>query len=143
MLFILRQNKVVDVKGFVPKELTSQDRQEGSYFMSQYPAHSDRITSVDDVSQHPSQPQDLGNVHTIDSLDMARDGEIYSSSHKRARLLGNDRIKHSSSDSAVDNFISRTSHAENNTENNRVSNVVPDVAAVIEDLLEQTSKVNL
>ncbi|XP_057790006.1 uncharacterized protein LOC131006872 [Salvia miltiorrhiza] len=136
-----KQNKVVDVKGFFPKELTSQDRQEGSFFMSQYPAHSDRITSVDDISQHPSQQQDLGNVHTIDSLVIARDVEICSRGSKRARLLGQDSIKQSSCDSAVDNFVSRTNHAENNTENNGVSSVVPDVAAAIEDLLEQTSKI--
>ncbi|KAH6769080.1 hypothetical protein C2S51_014416 [Perilla frutescens var. frutescens] len=137
-----RQNKVVDVKGFSPKELTSQDRQEGSYFMSQYPSHSDRITSGDDVSQHPSQQQEQRNIHTIDSSLMARDDESYSSGNKRARFLRNDSIEHSSCDYAVDNFVSRNNHAENNiTENNKeVYSVVPDVAAAIEDLLEQTSK---
>lgn len=138
-----KQNKVVDVKGFFPKELTSQDRQEGSYFMSQFPAHSDKITPGDDVSQHPSQPQDLRNMHTIDSLVMAKDDENNSSGNKRARFLGNNSIKHSSCDSTVDNFASRKYHAENNvTESNReVYSVVPDVAAAIEDLMEQTSKI--
>ncbi|KAL1545273.1 DNA topoisomerase 2-binding protein 1-A-like [Salvia divinorum] len=135
-----KQNKVVDVKWFLPKELTSEDRQAGTYFMSQYPAHSDRITSADDVSQHPSQPHDLGNVHTIDSSVMSRDGELYSSSSKRAKL-GNDSEKHSSSCFTVDNFVSRMNYADNSTENYRVPSVVPDVAAVIEDLLEQTSKI--
>lgn len=139
----MRQNKVVDVKQFLPRELTSQDRQAGTYFMSQYPAHSDRITSADDVSQHPSQPHDLGNVHTIDSSVMSRDEELYSSSNKRAKLLGSHSEKHSSSCFTVDNFVSRMNYADNNTENNRVPSVVPDVATVIEDLLLQTSKVNL
>lgn len=137
-----KQNKVVDVKGFFPKELTSQDRQEGSYFMSQFPAHSDRITSGDDVSQRPSQPQDLRSMHTIDSLVMAKDDESYSSNNKRARLFGNNSINHSSFDSTVDNFVNRKNAENNVTENNReVYSVVPDVAAAIEDLLEQTSKI--
>ncbi|XP_042045735.1 DNA topoisomerase 2-binding protein 1-A-like [Salvia splendens] len=136
-----KQNKVVDVKWFLPKELTSQDRQPGTYFMSQYPAHSDRSTSADDVSQLPSQPHDLGNVHTIDSSVLSRDEELYSSSNKRAKLLGSHIEKHSSSSFTVDNFVSRMNYADNNTENNRVPSVVPDVAAVIEDLLEQTSKI--
>lgn len=136
VLFVLIQNKVVDVKGLFPKELTSQDRQQGSYFMSQYPAPSDRVTSVDDVSQCPSQLQDLRNVHTTDSLVMERDEDIYSSSNKRARLLRNDSIKHSSCDATIDNFVNRTNHEENNVSEN-------NIAAVIEDLLEQTNKVNL
>lgn len=139
----MRQNKVVDVKWFLPKELTSQDKQAGNYFMSQYPAHSDRITSADDVSQHPSQPHDLGNVHTIDSSVLSRDEELYSSSNKRAKLLDSHSEKHSSSSFTVDNFVSRMNYAGNKTENNRVTSAVPDVAAVIEDLLEQTSKVTL
>ncbi|XP_041995003.1 DNA topoisomerase 2-binding protein 1-A-like isoform X2 [Salvia splendens] len=136
-----KQNKVVDVKQFLPRELTSQDRQAGTYFMSQYPAHSDRSTSADDVSQHPSQPHDLGNVHTIDSSVMSRNEELYSSSNKRAKLLGSHSEKHSSPRFTVDNFVSRMNYAGNNTENNRVPSVVPDVATVIEDLLEQTSKI--
>lgn len=145
LLFILRQNKVVDLKGFYPKELTSQDRQAGSYSVSQYPNHSDRITSGDDTSQHLSQSQDLRNMHTVDSTVMARDADNYSSGSKRARYLGNDSIKHSlSCVSTIDNSVNRKNHTENNvTENSReVSSVVPDVAAAIEDLLEQTSKVN-
>lgn len=144
LMFILRQNKVVDVKGYFPKELTSQDRQEGSNFMSQYPSHSDRITSGDDVSQHPSQSQDLRNMHSTGRSVMGRD-ENYSIGNKRARLLGNDSRNRSSCNSSVNNFDSKMNLTENNvTENNRqVSSVVPDVAAAIEDLLEQTSKVNL
>lgn len=132
------------MEGFFPKELTSQDRLEGSYFTSQYPTHSDKITSGDDVSQHPSQPQDLRNMHSIGCSVMGRD-KNYSIGNKRARLLGNDSINHSSCNTSIDDFVSRMNHAENNaTENNRqIYPVVPDVAAAIEDLLEQTSKVNL
>lgn len=139
------QNKVVDLKGFYPKELTVEDRLAGSYSLSQYPTHSDRIISVDDASQNPSQSQDLSNMRTVDSKVMTRDEENYPSGSKRPRFYGNDNIKHSlSRDSIIDNFVNRKNHIDNNvTESSReVASVVPDVAAAIEDLLEQTSKVN-
>ncbi|KAK4382944.1 hypothetical protein Sango_2823600 [Sesamum angolense] len=138
------KNKVVDLKGFYPKELTSQDREAGLYFVSQYPTQSVRMTSGDDASQCPSQLQDQSNVQTVASTGcMARDEDDNSSSgSKRARLLGNDSIKQPLSFvSATDNSVNRKNPAENNvTENTREPSVVPDVAAAI-DLLEQTSKI--
>ncbi|KAI3448827.1 hypothetical protein Pfo_005492 [Paulownia fortunei] len=140
------QNKVVDLKRFSPKELTSQDRQAGLYSVSQYPTQSVRMTAGDDASQHPSQLQDLRNMQTVASMGcMARDEENYSSTgSKRARFLGTDTIKYPlSCDSTIDNSVNMKNPTENNvTENTReVSSVVPDVAAAIEDLLEQTSKI--
>lgn len=138
----MRQNKVVDLKGFYPKELTVEDRLVGSYSLSQYPTHSDRIISGDDASQHPSQSQDLSNMCAVDSKIMVKDEKNSSSGTKRQRLHGNDNIKHSlSCDSSIYNFVN---HIDNNViENSKeVASVVPDVAAAIEDLLEQTSKVN-
>ncbi|KAL0413648.1 UNVERIFIED_CONTAM: hypothetical protein Sradi_1566500 [Sesamum radiatum] len=137
------KNKVVDLKGFYPKELTSQDREAGLYFVSQYPTQSVRMTSGDDP-QCPTQLQDQSNMQNVASTRcMARDEDNNSSSgSKRARLLGNDSIKHPLSFvSAADNSVNRKNPTENNvTENTREPSVVPDVAAAIEDLLEQTSK---
>ncbi|KAL8542182.1 hypothetical protein ACS0TY_003153 [Phlomoides rotata] len=126
------QNKVVELKEFYPKELTVEDRLAGSYSLSQYPTHSDKIISGDDATQHSSQLQDLSNMRKVDSKVMAIDEKNYSSGSKRQRLNGNDNTKHSlSCDSSIHNFES----------SKEVASVVPDVAAAIEDLLEQTSKI--
>ncbi|XP_011091797.1 DNA topoisomerase 2-binding protein 1-A isoform X2 [Sesamum indicum] len=139
------KNKVVDLKGFYPKELTSQDREAGLYFVSQYPTQSVRMTSGDDASQCLSQLQDQSNMQRVASTGcMARYKDNDSSNgSKRARLLGNDSIKHPLSFvSAADNSVNRKNPTENNvTECTREPSVVPDVAAAIEDLLEQTSKI--
>ncbi|KAK6121566.1 hypothetical protein DH2020_044686 [Rehmannia glutinosa] len=139
------QNKVADLARFHPKGLTSQDQQAGLYSVSQYPSQSVRMTSGDDASQHPSLLQDMRNMLTVASTGcMARDEENYSSSgNKRARVLGNDSIKRPlSCEPAIDNSVNMKNPTENNvTENTVEVSVVPDVAAAIEDLLEQTSKI--
>ncbi|PIN17298.1 hypothetical protein CDL12_10034 [Handroanthus impetiginosus] len=126
------QNTVVDLKGFHPKELTSQDREAGLYSVSQYPSQYVKMTSVD--------------VQTVTSSGcIERDEENYSNrGSKKAKLLGNDNINYPLSYASTnDNFVDRKNPTENTvTENTReVSSVVPDVAAAIEDLLEQTSKI--
>ncbi|KAL2461171.1 transcription coactivator [Abeliophyllum distichum] len=139
------QNKVVDPIPFYPKEPSSQDQEAGLCNVSQYPTESFRTMSGNDASQYPSQSQDVRNMQTVASTGfVAREEAKYSSSNKRARLLGNDSIKHSLSYApANDNSV----HMKNATENNLIesskelSSAVPDVAAAIEDLLEQTSKI--
>ncbi|KAL6548814.1 hypothetical protein OROHE_008659 [Orobanche hederae] len=140
------QNKVVDLERFRPKELTSQDRREGLYSVSQYPIQCAKMTS--DISQESSPLQDLRNMQTIASTMgcMERDEENYSSiGSKRARVSGNDSIKcPQSCESTID--VDNSLNMKNTTEYNATENigevpVVPDVAAAIEDLLEQTSKI--
>ncbi|KAL6513392.1 hypothetical protein OROGR_020878 [Orobanche gracilis] len=140
------QNKVVDLERFRPQELTSQDRREGLYSVSQYPMQCAKMTS--DISQESSPLQDTRNMQTIDSTMgcMERDEENYSSNgSKRARVSGNDSIKcPQSCESTID--VDNSLNMKNTTENNGTENigevpVVPDVAAAIEDLLEQTSKI--
>ncbi|KAL6513428.1 hypothetical protein OROGR_020914 [Orobanche gracilis] len=146
LLLTMRQNKVVDLERFRPQELTSQDRHEGLYSVSQYPMQCAKMTS--DISQESSPLQDLRNMQTIDSTMgcMERDEENYSSNgSKRARVSGNDSIKcPQSCESTID--VDNSLTMKNTTENNATENigevpVVPDVAAAIEDLLEQTSKI--
>ncbi|KAL2478362.1 transcription coactivator [Forsythia ovata] len=139
------QNKVVDPIPFYPKEPSSQDQEAGLCNVSQYPTESFRMMSGNDASQYPSQSQDVRNMQTVASTGfVAREEAKYSSSNKRARLLGNDSIKHSLSYAPTnDNSV----HMKNATEINLIesskelSSAVPDVAAAIEDLLEQTSKI--
>ncbi|GFP96294.1 DNA topoisomerase 2-binding protein 1 [Phtheirospermum japonicum] len=69
--------------------------------------------------------------------------ETYSlSGSKRARVLRNDSMKRSvSCESTIDNSLNLKNPTEYNvTENSGDVSIVPDVAAAIEDLLEQTSK---
>ncbi|KAG8363675.1 hypothetical protein BUALT_Bualt19G0047100 [Buddleja alternifolia] len=136
------QNKVVDLKRFSPREVTSQDREAGLCPVTQYPTQSDRVISVNDASQQLSQSWGLRNMQAV---DVTRDEDNYSnSSSKRTRFVGNDSIKHHPScDSNNDNSVHKEDSAEKNVnEHTRgVSSVVPDVAAAIEDLLEQTSKI--
>ncbi|KAG8363676.1 hypothetical protein BUALT_Bualt19G0047200 [Buddleja alternifolia] len=136
------QNKVVDLKRFSPREVTSQDREAGLCPVTQYSTQSDRVISVNDASQQLSQSWGLRNMQAV---DVTRDEDNYSnSSSKRTRFVGNDSIKHHPScDSNNDNSVHKEDSAEKNVnEHTRgVSSVVPDVAAAIEDLLEQTSKI--
>ncbi|KAL6560544.1 hypothetical protein OROGR_004103 [Orobanche gracilis] len=146
LLLMMRQNKVVDLERFRPKELTSQDRRAGLYSVSQYPMQCTKMTS--DISQESSPLQDLRNMQTIASTVgcMERDEENYSrNGSKRARVSGNDSIKcPQSRESTID--VDKSLNMKTTTENNATENIgeaslVPDVAAAIEDLLEQTSKI--
>ncbi|XP_022896632.1 DNA topoisomerase 2-binding protein 1 isoform X2 [Olea europaea var. sylvestris] len=139
------QNKVVDPNPFYPKEPSSQDQEAGLCNVSQYPSQSFRMISEDDASQFPSESRDIKNMKTVTSTRfVAKEEAKCSSSSKRARLLANDSIKHSLSYASTNN---NSVHMKNATENNvlessrEFSSAVPDVAAAIEDLLEQTSKI--
>lgn len=141
----MRQNKVAELKAFYPKELTSLDREAGLSTVSQYPSQSVRMLSEDDASQ-PRKSQDLRNTQTVVSnkcltRDAAKQINNYS---KRAKVLGNDNVKIPLSCVSTDD---KSVHMKNPAENiptmymTGASLIVPDVAAAIEDLLEQTSKV--
>ncbi|KAL3651876.1 hypothetical protein CASFOL_004878 [Castilleja foliolosa] len=127
-------NKVVDLERFHPKELTSQDRQAGSYSVSQYPTQSTNMMS--DTSQHHSSLHDMRNMQTDEKYSLG--------GSKRARVLRNNSMKRSlSCKSTVDNSLNVKNPTEDNvTENSGDVPIVPDVAAAIEDLLEQTSKIH-
>lgn len=127
--------------------MTSQDQQSGLYYVSQY-TESVKMTSGD-ASQHPpTQLQNLGNMQTVASMGCtARNEENHSSSSiKMARFPENDSIKHLlSCDSSIHDSVNMKNSAETKVKENtsHVTSLVPDVAAAIEDLLEQTSKVSV
>ncbi|XP_073271085.1 uncharacterized protein [Primulina huaijiensis] len=138
------QNKVVDLKAFYPKELTSLDRETLST-VSQYPSQSVRKLYEDDASQ-PMKSQDLRNTQTVVANKyLGTDGTKHLSNYsKRAKVLGNDNVKIPlSCVSTDDKSVNMKNLAENSTTiyARGASLVVPDVAAAIEDLLEQTSKI--
>ena len=143
------QNKVVPLDQFSPKEITAQDQEAGLYTMSQFPTQAVRMISGDNPSQFPSQSEDTRTPLTgiaggrTESLgEGAKHSSMFS---KKARLLEDDGQKGLLSSGVHQSLpISNTSSLRDNgtKDTDGVSNVVPDVAAAIEDLLEQTSKVN-
>ncbi|KAI8002190.1 DNA topoisomerase 2-binding protein 1-A [Camellia lanceoleosa] len=144
----IKQNEVVAPGPFCPKEVTSQDREAGLCTLSQYPTQATRMISGDNASQFPSQSQDPRNIQSraIGTSDNSREEAKFSSiCGKRARLFEEDIDKGIlSSGSNHSNPTCKMTSTGNNTPRNtgEVSNAVPDVAAAIEDLLAQTSKIH-
>lgn len=142
------QNKIVALDPFSPKEVTVQDREAGLCNMSQFPTQAGWMISGDGSSQFPSQSQHQGNTpiqSTVSRDDSFKEEPKQSSvCNKRARLLENDNQKSlpSSGVYLIDPICNIDSIGDNiSKDKGEVSHAVPDVAAAIEDLLEQTSKV--
>ncbi|KAL7208690.1 hypothetical protein ACSBR1_030429 [Camellia fascicularis] len=144
----IKQNEVVAPSPFCPKEVTSQDREAGLCTLSQYPTQATRMISGDNASQFRSQSQDPRNIQSraIGTSDNSREEAKFSSiCGKRARLFEEDIDKGilSSGSNHSDPTCKMTSTGNNIPQNTgEVSNAVPDVAAAIEDLLAQTSKIH-
>ncbi|XP_057505159.1 uncharacterized protein LOC130788492 isoform X1 [Actinidia eriantha] len=143
----VKRNDIVAPGPFVPKEVTSQDREAGFCTMSQYPTQATRMISGDNSSQFPSESNDLRTIRTEAigrSHSSKKEAKVSTFSCKRARLLEDDSDKGlQSSGLNQSDPIGRTISSGNNILQNmgEVSHAVPDVAAAIEDLLEQTSKI--
>lgn len=142
---ILGQNEVVDPGPFSPKDVTSQDREAGLCTMSQYPTQAVRMVSGDDASQFQSQTQNLGNLRPIVTCSrtdsVVDEAKLTYNASKRAKLSEDDcqnRMLPS-----LENPVCRINSNQNYSEDKtgEMAFAVPDVAAAIEDLLEQTSKV--
>ncbi|KAG5525116.1 hypothetical protein RHGRI_031707 [Rhododendron griersonianum] len=141
----VKQDDVVAPGPFVPREVTSQDREAGLCTMSQYPTQATRMVTGDTPSQFPSQFQDLRNIQAQASGrsgSSMEEANVPSFHCKRARLLHDDRNK--GLISSTSNHSDPTSSTGNNLlqKTEEASNAVPDVASAIEDLLEETSKIH-
>ncbi|XVF36981.1 hypothetical protein REPUB_Repub19eG0105700 [Reevesia pubescens] len=149
----VRQNKVVSLDPFGPKEATAQDREAGLCTVSQFPTQAVQMMTVDIPSQFMSQSLDLRtqalgvkNGSIIGGRnDGSRDEAKQSNVHlKRARHLEDDQ---NGLPASVVHLCEPVLN-ENSTENNNskiageAAPVLPDVATAIEDLLEQTSKIH-
>ncbi|KAI8531380.1 hypothetical protein RHMOL_Rhmol11G0131900 [Rhododendron molle] len=137
------QDAIVAPGPFVPREVTSQDREAGLCTMSQYPTQATRMVTGDTPSQFPSQFQDLRNIQAQASGrsgSSTEEANVPSFHCKRARLLHDDRNK--GLISSTSNHSDPTSSTGNNLlqKTEEASNALPDVASAIEDLLEETSK---
>nr|KYP40240.1 DNA topoisomerase 2-binding protein 1 [Cajanus cajan] len=146
----VKQNGVVAIDQFLPKEVTAQDREAGICTVSQFPTQAFDVTS-DMPSQLSSQSQTLRSTADknvscgIDNHETNfKIPSIYSS--KKARLMEEPCLSNKmplASNSGIhpsDKLFSKDNMVIDDGE---VCHAVPDVAAAIEDLLEQTSKVKV
>ncbi|XP_021598332.1 DNA topoisomerase 2-binding protein 1 isoform X2 [Manihot esculenta] len=145
----VRQNEVVTVDHFRPREVTSQDQDAGVCTVSQFPTQADRMISGENPSQFESQSQNLRNAPSLTggSRINSLGEELQESSDycKKARLSESDVQKELlSSGVHLDDSICKIDlvGGNNKNDNGEPSHSVPDVAAAIEDLLEQTSKIH-
>ncbi|XP_045806008.1 DNA topoisomerase 2-binding protein 1-A isoform X2 [Trifolium pratense] len=144
----VKQNGVIAIDQFLPKEVTTQDREAGVCTVSQFPTQAVRMIN-DMPSQFPSQSRSLRNTEN-QNVDSGVDNhgtrsKISSVNSKKARLMEepglynkvpstvNPGIHVSDLNLSKDNMLKDALEA---------THAVPDVAAAIEDLLEQTSKVH-
>ncbi|XP_020202421.1 DNA topoisomerase 2-binding protein 1-A [Cajanus cajan] len=145
----VKQNGVVAIDQFLPKEVTAQDREAGICTVSQFPTQAFDVTS-DMPSQLSSQSQTLRSTADknvscgIDNHETNfKIPSIYSS--KKARLMEEPCLSNKmplASNSGIhpsDKLFSKDNMVIDDGE---VCHAVPDVAAAIEDLLEQTSKMH-
>ncbi|XP_015885769.3 uncharacterized protein LOC107421117 isoform X3 [Ziziphus jujuba] len=144
----VKQNRVVPLDSFCPKEVSAQDQEAGLCTFSQFPTQAVRMISRDTPSQIPSQLEDMRNSPTesigCKTGSLREEAEQLSSFSKKARVLENVGKKGLlSSETHLSLPICNMNSAEDNMakDTDEVSHVVPDVAAAIEDLLEQTSKI--
>jgi len=135
------QNGVVAIDQFLPKEVTAQDREAGFCTVSQFPTQAAQM-----ISDMPSQLSSQSQIsRVIANKNVGRGADNHETSFKKpsiyskkARLVEEPYLSNkmpSASNSGIH------AYEKNFSEDNMLIDVVPDVAAAIEDLLEQTSKV--
>ncbi|KAH9691344.1 transcription coactivator [Citrus sinensis] len=147
----VRQNEVVSLDHFSPKEVTTHDREAGLCTVSQFPMQSVQMSSADEPSQfinplgglQSSSPQTM--VHKIDDItrsDNLRDEANQTSAHnKRARISEDEDHDTLPGVHLKDPHRSTNYNGDSmSKDNGEVPHIGSDVAAVIEDLVEQTSK---
>lgn len=168
-IYTIWQNGVVSLDPFCPTEVTAHDREAGLCTVSQFPTQAFRMVSTDEPSQLTISSQDrralsaeasgskndsticnrkasgskndssIGNRN--DSLqDASKKSNNYS---KRARISEDEDQRGLLSVVHLSDPVStKSSSLDNISKDDREVSHVPDVAAVIEDILEQTSKVS-
>ncbi|XP_039170840.1 DNA topoisomerase 2-binding protein 1-like isoform X3 [Eucalyptus grandis] len=139
----VRQNKLIPSEQFCPKEVSEQEA--GLCAMTQFPSQIVQTISGDHPSQFPSQSQDMRITQNQNRHRFSWEEIDNSSSSKKARVTPDNAPKDLCS------FREHLSYPTNNSDcskgeklNNsgEAADAVPDVAAAIEDLLEQTSKIH-
>ncbi|KAJ7965505.1 DNA topoisomerase 2-binding protein 1 [Quillaja saponaria] len=141
MFECVKQNRIVALDPFLPKEVTAQDQEAGFCTVSQFPTQAVRMIGADSPSQFHSQSENLKNtpvykVHR-ESEKFRDETKISSKCSKKARIFEDHGLNSGypmcDMNPTEDNILKDTGET---------SEAFPDVAAAIEDLLEQTSKIH-
>ncbi|KAH9757169.1 transcription coactivator [Citrus sinensis] len=148
----VRQNEVVSLDPFSPKEVTTHDREAGLCTVSQFPMQAVQMSSADEPSQfinplgglQSTSPQTM--VHKID--DITRSDNLGDEANQTSAHNKRARISEDEDHDALPGVHLKDPHRNINyngdsmsKDNGEVPHIGSDVAAVIEDLVEQTSKV--
>ncbi|XP_019167494.1 PREDICTED: DNA topoisomerase 2-binding protein 1 isoform X1 [Ipomoea nil] len=141
----IKQNTIVAPDPFYPKEVTTEDREAGICTTSQFPTQAVQMISEDNVSQLQNQSKEINSVNSeaFTARSSAREEMKYlPSSSKKARLLADEKLKCPlSSLSNQSDAISGANPPNNRRmESTKDCAIMTDVANLIEDCLEQTSK---
>ncbi|KAI3417653.1 uncharacterized protein J3R85_014333 [Psidium guajava] len=139
----VRQNKLLPSDQFSPKEVSEQEA--GACAMTQFPSQIVQTMSGDHPSQFPSQSQDSRITRNQNIQKFSREETDNSSSSKRARVTPDNApkdLRSSREHLSYPTSNSDCSKGEKLNNSGEVGDAVPDVAAAIEDLLEQTSKIH-
>ncbi|KAL6208329.1 hypothetical protein ACLB2K_019280 [Fragaria x ananassa] len=141
----VKQNKVIALDQYYPKEVTAEDREAGLCTTSQFPTQDVQMISVGNPSECPSQSQDQ-SFSPSEAIgrrnENIREEAKESSCTKKARVFKDvERSGLLSSGISISNPPNTTGDQKANTFG-EVSQAVPDVASAIEDLLEQTTKIH-
>ncbi|GMH00932.1 hypothetical protein Nepgr_002771 [Nepenthes gracilis] len=145
------KNEVVPLNPFYPKEVSAQDQEAGLCIVTQYPTPAVRMVHKDrdNSSQFSSQSRDSGTLltqTTVRRVNSEGEGtEHLNYSNKKARLFEHERpmdatFQCPNSDKNFPNNTNSTGDSIHGNAEEKSAGVL-DVAAAIEDLLEQTSKV--
>ncbi|XP_031092446.1 DNA topoisomerase 2-binding protein 1-A isoform X1 [Ipomoea triloba] len=141
----IKQNKIVAPDPFYPKEVTTEDREAGICTTSQFPTQAVQMISEDNVSQLQNQSKEINSVNreAFTARSTAREEMKYlPTSSKKAKLLADEKLKCPLlSLSSQSDAISGANPASNRRmESTKDCAIMTDVANLIEDCLEQTSK---
>lgn len=142
------QNGVIDIDRFLPKAVTAQDQEAGICTVSQFPTQAVQMIS-EMPSQFPSQSQNSRNTandHVGSGVGNHETESKILIPGKKARLMEEPGLCNkvpAAVNTGIHVFGSNFSEDNMLKDVGEVRHAVPDVAAAIEDLLEQTSKVKM
>lgn len=137
------QSKIVSLDLYRPKEVTAQDREAGLYTVSQFPTQAVQTIASESQSQFPIHSAILRDQSARTNGSSMGEVEQLSLSNKKPKFLDEAKQKRPPFvGNSLAHFDCNVNSTRETTSKSSVgASHVPDVAAAIEDLLEQTSKV--
>ncbi|XP_016899871.2 uncharacterized protein LOC103487611 isoform X2 [Cucumis melo] len=139
----VRQSKIVSLDLYRPKEVTAQDRAAGLCTVSQFPTQAAPMIANESISQfpiHSTIPRDQSagtnssSIEAVEQISSTKKKRKFfdEAIQKRPLFLGN---------SSTQSDCNLNSTKQTTSKSSVVTTHVPDVASAIEDLLEQTTKI--